>query len=105
MPGDIRTVINKLLYTPLGQKVVSAIFGLAIALLFHRVCKDNCTTYFAPYVNEIQGNIFRLEDTCYQYTPYMVNCNGNTKILNPYDINSKPENRLELTIKSNISDN
>ena len=43
MPEYVRTAVDKLLYTPFGQILTSAIFGLAIALLFKRVCKDNCT--------------------------------------------------------------
>ena len=105
MSGDIRIMVDKLLYTSFGQKVVSSVFGLAFALLFHRVCKDNCTSYYAPYVNEIEGNIFKLEDTCYEYTPYIIDCEGNTEILNPYDVNTKPVNKIAVSIKSNISDN
>lgn len=99
---DLRLVVDKLMYTSFGQKVVSGIFGLAIALLFHRVCKDNCTVYYAPYVTEIQGNVFKLEDTCYKYEPYMVKCTEEQKILNPYDVNTTPDNKINV-VKSFIS--
>ena len=103
----LRESINKLLYTPIGQFIVSAIFGLALALLFKRVCKDNCTAYFAPYIDEIEGKVFQLEDTCYEYTPYMVNCDKTNNVLKPYDINAKPENKIAEPpkIRSYITNN
>lgn len=105
MASYLRLLINKMFYSAPGQLIISAIFGLAIALLFKRVCKDNCTMYNAPYTDEIEGNIFKLEDTCYQYMAYMVDCNTNTKPpLTPYDINEKPVNKIN-NIQSNIMDN
>lgn len=103
MKDGIRLVINKLFYTEIGQIITSALFGLALALLFKRVCKNNCTKYYAPYIDEIQNKIFKLEDTCYKYFPYMVKCPNDNNILSPYDINSKPLNKIE--IKSNINNN
>lgn len=107
MAISIRSVINKLFYTPMGQLIMSAIFGLALALLFKGVCKDNCTSYFAPYIDEVQGQTFQLEDTCYEYAPYMVDCSKETNILLPYDVNSAPINKISKTptIQSNITNN
>lgn len=106
MPEFVRSSVDKILYTPFGQLLISAIFGLAIALLFHRVCKSGCIVYYAPHIDEVQDKIFKLEDTCYQYTPYVVSCNKKQKqeILNPYDVNEQPTNKLQ-TIKSNITEN
>ncbi len=101
MATYLRLLINKMFYSAPGQLIISAIFGLAIALLFKRVCKDNCTIYHAPYIDEIEGNIFKLEDTCYQYIAYMVDCSKTKAPLTPYDINEKPVNKIE----SNIMDN
>lgn len=102
MTNNVRLVVDKLFYSKTGQIVTSGIFGLAIALLFQRVCKDNCTVYYAPYVDEISNRSFKLEDTCYKYTPYMVKCQENGT-LDPYDINTKPLNKI--SIQSNISEN
>jgi hypothetical protein len=100
---DLRPIVDRLMYTSFGQKLVSSIFGLALALLFHRVCKDNCTIYYAPYVSEVEGNVFKLEDTCYKYEPYMTKCMDEQQILNPYDVNTKPENKIQV-VKSYISE-
>lgn len=106
MFGDIRLVIDKLFYTYYGQIIVSSIIGLGISLLFHRVCKDNCTEYYAPYIEEVKDKVFKLEDTCYKYSPYVVKCENDEKvpILNPYDINERPDNKLKPKIISNLAD-
>ena len=106
MIGDVRLIIDKLFYTPHGQIIVSAIIGLGISLLFHRVCKDNCTAYYAPYIDEVKNEVFKLEDTCYKYTPYVVQCHDTkVPILNPYDVNEKPDNKIVLKVKSSLSGN
>lgn len=104
MTEMIRTSIDRLLYTSFGQIIISAIFGFALALLFHRVCKKNCTNYYAPHVDEVQGKVFRLEDVCYKYTPHVVKCDSKQPILNPYDVNTQPVNK-GLNIFSNINQN
>lgn len=103
MTEFVRYSVDKLLYTSFGQMLASAIFGLALALMFHRVCKNGCVVFFAPHVDEIQEKVFRLEDTCYKYKPYSVNCEKKQNILYPYDINTRPINKIE--IKTNINNN
>jgi hypothetical protein len=100
----IRSAIDRILYTPTGQFLVSALFGLALALMFRRVCKDNCVSYHAPYVKDIEGKVFKLEDTCYVYTPYMVDCQKTDKEpLEVYDINSEPVNKIGRNVPQVIS--
>jgi hypothetical protein len=100
----IRNAIDRLLYTYTGQTLVSAIFGLSLALMFKRVCKDNCTSYFAPYVTDIEGKVFKLEDTCYTYTPYAVDCStANKQLLEPYDINTEPINKIGRNVPEVVS--
>ena len=41
----LRVTIDRLFYDSTGQIIVSALFGLALALLFRRICKDNCVIY------------------------------------------------------------
>ena len=100
----LRTSLNRILYTPYGQTLFSALLGLAFALLFNRVCKSGCTVYYAPHIDEINDKIFKLEDTCYKYTPYVVDCRNKQNILLPYDINANPINKIKK-IQSNISEN
>ncbi len=76
----------------MGQMLISALFGISLALIFNRVCKDNCTIYFAPQHDEINNKIFKLEDTCYKYNTVNVACND--KALNPYEGSDKATNQM-----------
>jgi hypothetical protein len=93
-PSGLRVTIDRLFYDETGQIIVSALFGLALALLFRRICKDNCVLYSAPDIKDIEGNIFNLENTCYKYKSYPVKCNSIDKPLDPYDINKTPDNLI-----------
>lgn len=90
---NTRDLIDRLFYSKIGQIMLSALFGLSLALIFNRVCKDNCTLYFAPKYNEINNKIFKLENSCYKYTTFNVPCNDNP--LNQYDGYIKPSNQIE----------
>lgn len=90
---NIRYAIDRLFYTDVGQIIVCAIFGMSLALIFNRVCKDNCTMYFAPKYNDVSNNIFKLEDTCYKYKIVNVACNDTA--LYQYDGNISPLNEIK----------
>ena len=92
--STLTTTIHRLFYERDGQFVVSALFGLALALIFTRVCKDNCIIYHAPNMQEVEGKVFKLEDTCYTYKSYAVKCNDKDKVLKAYNVNTKPENQI-----------
>jgi hypothetical protein len=87
-----QVIIDRLFYNQYGQIFVCALFGISLALLFSRVCKENCTLYFAPKYNEIDNKTFKLNDTCYKYKSVNVPCN--TTALEEYQGNSKPSNEI-----------
>lgn len=90
----LTTTINRLFYEKEGQIVVSALFGLALALIFRRVCKNNCTVYFAPDLKDIENKSFIIEDICYKYKPYPVKCDNTKQIFESYDVNTNPDNKI-----------
>jgi hypothetical protein len=92
---EIKKVIDRLLYTYTGQLFISILFGLTLSLLFKRVCKDNCVVYIAPRKEEIEGKLFKLEDTCYKYKSVQVKCNESDKPVMFYDGYEKPDNQIE----------
>jgi hypothetical protein len=94
--SGLRITIDRLFYDETGQMIVSALFGLALALLFRRICKDNCILYSAPNIKDIEDNVFNLEDTCYKYKSYPVKCNNIDNPLKPYDINKTPDNLISI---------
>lgn len=93
--SNINSLVDRLFYNSTGQFIVSAIFGIALALVFHRVCKDNCIVFYAPQITDINNHIFELEGSCYKYIPHPVKCDTNQKIIQPYNINAIPDNKLE----------
>jgi hypothetical protein len=73
---DFKKIAHRLLYTDLGQIFMSSLFGILLAFMFKRVCKENCVIYIAPDTNEIEGKIFKLGESCYKYKHKQVACDG-----------------------------
>ena len=87
-----QVIIDRLFYNEYGQIFVCALFGISLALLFSRVCKENCTLYFAPKYGEIDNKTFKLNDTCYKYKSVNVPCNKSA--LEEYQGSSNPSNQI-----------
>ncbi len=93
---NLKIIIDRLFYTSMGQTFISALFGISIALLFKRVCKENCVLYYAPKQTDVEGKVFKVEDSCYKYTPKIVKCNETlTPPILYYNGNRKPDNVIE----------
>ena len=88
----IKDIINRLFYTETGQAIISAIFGISLALIFKRVCKENCVLYIAPNNDDINGKVFKFEEGCYKYSKETVKCNE--KPVENYNGSLTPENKL-----------
>jgi hypothetical protein len=73
------TMVDRLFYQKSGQIVVSAVFGLALALMFQRVCKGrHCIIIQAPPEEELK-KVHKEEDTCFTYDPKYVSCPNPTE--------------------------
>ena len=58
--------LKRLLNTPLGNFFISILFGLGLATLFRKVCKDrNCLIFKAPNINNIENKTYKYDDKCY----------------------------------------
>lgn len=78
--GGIDNVAKKLFHTQHGSFMVCALFGLALAFMFQRVCKGNdCVVIEAPPPREVSNSVYKLEDTCYTYKAKPVSCQYNPK--------------------------
>lgn len=76
----VSNMVNRLFYTRLGQIIISILFGLSLALLFHRACKgDQCVQYVAPASHDVEGKTFRNGQTCYEYDHEIVACEEEKK--------------------------
>ena len=69
-------ITEKLFHTEVGCTIVSAIFGVAVAFMFQRVCKGaNCMLYKSPPEKEIKDIVYEIPgDSCYIYKPKVVKC-------------------------------
>lgn len=88
----LKEIISRLFYTETGQAFVSALIGLSLALIFKRVCKENCVLYIAPNKDDIDGKVFKFEEGCYKYSKVNVKCNE--KPVENYSGSETPENKL-----------
>lgn len=73
--SGIDTMAQRLFHTHHGNMLVSGLFGLALAVMFRKVCNDRkCVVLHAPPLDEIKNTVYELEDTCYKYTAKPVKC-------------------------------
>ena len=67
----------KLLESKTGVIMMSVIWGLGLACMFRKVCKDrDCIVYNAPNMEEIKKNIFLFDKKCYKYKSEITKCNA-----------------------------
>ena len=58
--------------------ILSIIWGLGLACMFRKVCKDReCLTYKAPDPNSILNRIWRHNDKCYSFKTKNTKCSNN----------------------------
>lgn len=55
--------------------ILSIILGFGLATMFRKICKDQtCIVIKGPPMKEINNTIYRIDDTCYRYTPEATKC-------------------------------
>lgn len=73
--SNIDSLSSRLFYTDNGQIFISALFGVALALIFQKVCKDKkCIVISAPATEEITSKVYQFEGECFKYKPYGISC-------------------------------
>jgi hypothetical protein len=67
---------DRLFYTKTGSTIMSAIFGIAFAFMFQKVCKGaQCYIFKSPPQEEISKYVYQIEDEgCFKYKPKVVPC-------------------------------
>ena len=72
---NLNELTSRMFYSAKGQLIISAFFGLALAMMFQKVCKDRkCIVITAPATADIANKIFEFEGDCFKYTPQGVKC-------------------------------
>ena len=74
--NKIGRMTERLYHTELGCTLVSAVFGVALAFMFQRVCKgSHCVVYRSPPTKDIDGVVCEdKNDGSYTYTAKIVPC-------------------------------
>ena len=74
--GDrISHMTERLFHTEIGCVMISAIFGIALAFMFQRVCKGtDCIVVKNPPQDEIDKYVYQNDGICYKYKVKIVEC-------------------------------
>jgi hypothetical protein len=68
--------ITKFLISKEATPFISILLGLGLASMFRASCKSKrCFIIKGPKLKDIENHYYRIDDKCFKYTPYVVNCN------------------------------
>ena len=77
--NKLELIKERLFYTEAGSTILSALFGVALAFMFQRVCKGaQCYLIKSPPSSETNNYLYKIEgEGCFKYTPKVVSCDEN----------------------------
>ena len=77
--NKLRFVTDRLFHTETGCTIMSALFGVALAFMFQRVCKGaQCYIIKSPPKEETDKYVYEIEgEGCFKYAPKVVPCDKN----------------------------
>lgn len=68
-------MISNIMNTEYGSIIISVVLGLGLASFFKKVCKDGrCVIIKGPPINEVNKNVYKINEECYKYTPFATKC-------------------------------
>ena len=74
--------LDKFIHSNQGKYLMSILLGLGLATLFRSVCKGSrCNVIKAPPMEEIDGQIYKLNGKCYKIKTNPITCDSKRKIL------------------------
>ena len=69
-------MFDRLLNTSEGNVLLSVIWGLGLAALFRRACKNrNCIVIKAPPRESLDNKTYKYDGKCYKYSTKNAKCN------------------------------
>lgn len=70
-------MLSDLMENPTGQMLVSILLGFGLATLFRKVCTGkNCVVVEGPALSDINKYYYKIDESCYKYTPYQTSCDS-----------------------------
>jgi hypothetical protein len=71
-------LLEKIIKSQEGRILLSIIWGLGLATLFRKVCKDRtCIIYKAPNPNNIVDKVYKYNEKCFKYNIETTGCTEN----------------------------
>lgn len=68
-------MLKEVFNSDFGRILVSVVLGFGLATMFVKVCKGTgCTIITGPPIKEIKDTVYRIDDTCYKYSPVVTKC-------------------------------
>jgi hypothetical protein len=75
--------LDKFINTKTGKYLMSILLGVGLATLFRSVCKGSkCNVVKAPPMEEIDGQIYKIDGKCYEMKTNQITCDPKRKTLN-----------------------
>ncbi len=75
--------LDKFINTQTGKYLMSILLGIGLATLFRSVCKGSrCNVIKAPPMEEIDGQIYKIDGKCYEMKTNSITCDPKRKTLN-----------------------
>lgn len=70
-------MLGNFLKNDAGQIIISIILGFGLATIFRKVCTgNNCVIIEGPKVSDVNKYYYKLDESCYKYTPYVTTCDS-----------------------------
>ena len=73
--------LSKFVHSTTGRYMMSILLGIGLATIFRQTCiGNNCVTYSAPPVEEIDDQTYKFDKKCYKMNRSSVSCDPKKKI-------------------------
>ena len=74
--------LDKFINSQTGKYLMSMLLGIGLATLFRTVCKGSrCKIMKAPPMEEIDGQIYKINNKCYEMKTNLIKCDPKRKTL------------------------
>lgn len=68
-------MLTDMFKTDAGRIVLSILLGFGLATVFKKACTGNkCVIVKGPSIKEVKNSIYKIDDDCYKYVPYVSKC-------------------------------
>jgi hypothetical protein len=83
--------IKKILHSNLARYIVSILFGLGLASLFRKACKErNCLVFRGPSIDKLKNKIYKYDNKCYKFNENTSKCGQKNRQIE-FETNSEIE--------------